>query len=139
MLEADYLSFATDPGKLWGTDETITRTGYYLPLMLWTELKPKYRFGPYLKIGLGWMWVDMRDDCSDAYWNQFAPHHMFWSFAYGIGGGLYYHVNDRFDVLLQTKRITCTEDNELPDSYREPILLAPWENRTYGVVFRYYF
>ena len=136
--ESYYYSHSTDPVKLLFTDATLRYTGYSVPIMIWAELAPRNRFGPFIRIGLGAMWTDWKDECSNE--QYFSPHHKFWSFSYGMGGGMYYSPNDNVDIVFTVQGVVCVHESVVAgDSDREHTLYAPWGLASYNLSIRYWF
>jgi len=136
--EAYFHSHDTDPVSLGYENVTVRYSGYSLPVLIWIELMPRSKFGPIVRIGLGAIWTDWTDECSDD--RLFSPNHKFWSFAYGMGGGVYYSLSDVFDIIFVVQYVTATDENVVSDDdWWDSILYAPWSIAYYGVTIRYWF
>lgn len=136
--ESSYYSFDTDPVDLRFIDATVRYTGYTVPVMVWAELMPSNRFGPFIRLGLGAIWTDFKDECSSE--QLYSPHHKFWSFSYGMGAGLYYSPNSSLDLLFSVQGAICVkEDVVTNESGHEHTLYAPWGVESYNLSMRYWF
>jgi hypothetical protein len=137
-IEAYYHAHATDPVSLYYQNATSKYSGYSVPLMIWAELMPKSKFGPLVRIGMGAIWTDWKDECSDN--RLYSPNHRYWSFSYGMGGGIYYSPNHKYDIILIVQSTICTEDDLVSDDYwGDHKLDASWSLEYWGVIIRHWF
>ena len=136
--EAYYHSHDTDPVPLTYEDATVRYTGYSVPVLMWLELMPNSSFGPFVRIGMGAIWTDWTDECSDD--RLFSPNHKFWSFAIGMGGGIYYSLSDRFDAIFIAQGTIATDESVVSEEgWRDDTLYAPWQLGYIGVTIRYWY
>jgi hypothetical protein len=137
-VESNYYSFSTNPVELLFIEGTVKYTGYAVPVMLWADLKPSNRFGPFIRLGVGAIWTDWKDECSNEL--LYSPHHQFWFFSYGMGAGLYYSPNDTFDILFSVQGVICVAEDTVTNEHgREHTLYAPWGIDSYNLSLRYWF
>ena len=135
--ESSYYTHSTDPVDLLWTDATVRYTGYSVPILVWAEFMTRNRFGPFVKLGLGAIWTDWKDECSSE--EFYSPHHKLWSFSYGLGAGIYYSPNDAFDILFTVQGVVCVEENVVVGEYgRDHTLYAPWGITLFNLSIRYW-
>lgn len=135
--EVSYLNLDTDEVVLSYSGTTFQGLGYIVPMVLWAEVWPKGRFGPFARIGLGAGWVDYTDECSND--EIFSPHFQYWSFVYGMGAGIYYSPGEKIDILFIIQGIAVTSESTVDGGYQGEFTVgAPWETGSIGVTFRYW-
>lgn len=135
--EASYLNLDTEEAVLRYDGITFQGMGYIVPMVLWAELWPKGKFGPFARIGLGAGWVDFTDECSND--EVFSPHFEYWSFVYGMGAGIYYSPEEKIDVLFIVQGVTVTSESAVDGGYQGNFSSGTaWAAASIGVTFRYW-
>jgi hypothetical protein len=135
--EAYYFANDSDPVPLDYGEATTRYSGYFMPMLIWTELMPKSKFGPFVRIGIGAIWTDWSDECSDD--KLFSPHHQYWSFAYGLGGGIYYSPSDKYDIIVIIQSTISTGESTVGDDYYGYHKLpGPRSHEYWGIALRYW-
>lgn len=136
--ESYYYCHSTNPVDLMIGDATVRYTGYSVPILVWAEFMTRNRFGPFVKLGLGAIWTDWKDECSSEL--LFSPHHKFWSFSYGMGAGIYYSPKDTIDIICIVQGVVCVKESVVvSENGREHTLYAPWGFNSYNLSIRYWF
>ena len=136
-LETQWMKLTTDPvDDHWG-EETAECNGYALPVLLWSELMPNGKFGPFVRIGIGAMQLDL----SDEYTNPDLPSRStsYWSFAFGMGAGIYYSLSGKMDLLLIGQGMGGTQDNYFRSESGLEYKIEPFAVYFWGFNLRYWF
>lgn len=136
-LETQWIDLSSDPvDDRWG-EETARYDGYAVPVLLWCELVPDGRFGPLVRIGAGAMLLDLSDEYTDPDLSSRCGR--YWSFALGLGGGIYYSFTDHVDLLLIIQGMIGTQGRTFINESDVEYKLEPYAVYFYGFDLRYWF
>lgn len=136
-LEMHWMDLDSDPVFDLSAEDEADYSGYALPVMLWCELMPRGVFGPFVRAGIGTMQLDLSDDYSDPYLESRSTD--YWSFAFGLGAGIYYSPTDKIELILIVQGMAGTQENTFTTDSGRECKIEPYSVYIFGIDLRYWF
>jgi opacity protein-like surface antigen len=136
-IETQSIDLASDPvSDLWG-DCSAEYDGYALPVIFWCELVPESRFGPFVRIGIGAMLLDLSDQYNDP--DLADRSGRYWSVAFGLGGGIFYCVSEHIDIQVIVQGMIGPQESSFINEDDVEYKLEAYAVYFYGINLRYWF
>jgi len=127
------------------TDESIASSGgkakyegSLVPVVLWVGLNHEGVFGPYIKGGIGVVHTAFAKNFDSRPLDN--SNYDFWSFAYGLGGGIRYSPRPSVEFLLAFEGVVGTESREfITEAGQKKESDSPFGATFWGVKVKYWF
>jgi opacity protein-like surface antigen len=136
-LETQLIDLASNPVYNQWQDYSAEYDGYALPVLFWCELLPESRFGPFVKIGIGAMLLDLSDQYNDP--DLADRSGRYWSVAFGLGAGIYYSISEELDVQVIVQGMSGPQESSFTNEDDVEYKLEAYAVYFFGLNIRYWF